>query len=57
MTFKAIKLDEIPIGTISENVARTMPRDTLVCGGQENEENLATEYSNNQAAAMRERVR
>ena len=57
MTFKAIKLDEIPMGTISENVARTMPRDTRVCGGQEDEENLATEYSNKRASAMRECMR
>ena len=39
------------------NIARTEPKDSLVCGNQENEEYLATEYSNKQAAAMRECMR
>ena len=55
MTFKAIKWMKSLWEQFQKiNVARTEPRDTLVYGGQENEENLATEYSNKQAAAMKE---
>ena len=58
MTFKAIKWMKSLWEQFQKiNVGRTEPRDTLVYGGQENEENLATEYSNKQAAAMKECMR